>query len=66
MPNTGLFDSKCFDLAESFLSDEADYNDWTPERQRERTNMLASHIQEAIESWLSYELGVIREADKDT
>lgn len=62
---TKLFDTKCFDLAESFLSDEEDYNDWSPEVQRERTNMLASHIQEAIESWLSFELGVIRDAEKD-
>lgn len=59
------YDSKCFDLAESFISDEEDYNDWSPELQRERTSMLASHIQEAIESWLSFELGVIRDAEKD-
>ena len=60
----GLFDSKCFDLAEAFLSDEEDYDDWSPEIQRERTSMLASHIQESIESWLAYELGVIREGEK--
>lgn len=64
MATTNLYDSKCFDLAEAFLSDEEDYDDWSPELQRERTSMLASHIQEAIESWLQYELGVLREGQK--
>jgi hypothetical protein len=58
---TKLYDSKCFDLAESFLSDEEDLTD---DQRKRFTHELAAHIQDAIESWLSYELGVLREGEK--
>ena len=43
------FDSKCYDLAEHFLSDE-------PALQSERNrNRLAQAIQDAIEDWIEGE-----------
>lgn len=43
------YDSKCYELAEHFLSD-------TPELATERAKKeLAQHIQDEIEGWLRYE-----------
>jgi hypothetical protein len=56
-----LYDSKCFDLAEAFLEDE---DNLTDDQRKRFTHELAVHIQEAIGSWLSYELGVLREGEK--
>lgn len=41
------FDQRCYDLAEVFLSDEADLN------HPANRNRLAQHIQHAIESWIA-------------
>lgn len=57
---TKLYDSKCFDLAEAFLSDEEGLTD---DQRKRYAAELAAHIQEAIESWLQYELGVLKEGD---
>jgi hypothetical protein len=40
------FDSKCYDLAEHFLQDEADLDS------EDKRKELAQEIQEAIEAWL--------------
>lgn len=43
------YDTKCYDLAESFLSDE-------PEKNTEANrSILAQRIQDAIEMYMSYE-----------
>jgi hypothetical protein len=63
MPKEQLFDVKCFELAEHFLSDEKDLSD---QQRKDWTRELAAHIQDAIESWLEYELGVLRQGHETT
>jgi hypothetical protein len=41
-----MYDDKCLDLAEFFLSDEGSLT-------RERADDLAQHIQTAVEDWLA-------------
>lgn len=56
-----LIDRGVWDLAEVFLADERNLTD---DQRRRFTRPLAEHIQEAIESWFEFELGVLREGEK--
>lgn len=40
------YDSRCYDLAEHFLSDE-------PNASEEEREKLAAHIQQAVEGWFA-------------
>lgn len=48
-PEISSYDSKCFDLAKSFLSDEPSLDTFN------NAARLATHIQLTIEEWLEYE-----------
>jgi len=48
------YDSKCFDLAKSFISDDDHFAKREPPD--EIVQPLAQHIQDEIEGWLNYDL----------
>jgi len=61
-PNEALFDSKCFDLAEEFLSDTDTFHI----HNKARCNELAALIQQTIEDFIADALSNYEPSDTST